>query len=766
MHRTIFKALALVFLLALISSAKTRHSTYDHKGNLLLKDVSSMNASELENRLRPYLEEKLNGRTRPHVKTRSLELPRENDQFALMRVWDELTPEFRQLYKRATAIPSDFYSYLSPGGHFELFYVTAGTDSVDITDTVGFGDDGNWRSKQQTPNGVPDYIDEAAFALDSARTMLVERFGFNAPLADPGPNGSSDRYKVAFRRNPDPSFYGETHLYGKLDGSSRGFQSHIEISNDWSDPSWEKFGYDKRPYDALRVTCAHELFHAVQYAMVWHVSQNVFLDSYPLGWTEGSAVLMEELAFDYINDYIQYANDFFYNPRINLLDNSYYSQTYYISSILIKYLFEKADDTSDISFVKQIFSNNYNQKISFDSNLQKVSQSLGKPWISLLNGFHTESYFSGSRSRDNFFISDAELMNSWTIPMQSPNTSKKSVQPYSMEIFYYKPQSDQSDTLKLFFSGQTDTITAGGSPWGASVILRGNSGEKIISVALDNNAQGSLAIPQWKEQNDCLVIVTNGSSVLRRSMTIDVESGPSTIPSGDSLTLTANSASSSAKFSIRALDDLSGTAQFQITNADTLLPVNQSPKPATAFFELQYPLTWSSRADLRLSISSSKQFLASRDVQTDSAFIYFWNTTFQKWEKVSSVQTSEKDSIFWTVKPIQSGIYTVLYETKASVQEFKIAPNVISLASGKKVRLWGAEVYEIKIFSMDGHLVCNAPFSDRSSKSVYKNDFGEVEWNLRNGNGKQILPGMYLMVASVVQQGEKKRFRNKIMIVP
>ena len=48
-----------------------------------------------------------------------------------------------------------------------------------------------------------------------------------------------------------------------------------------------RMGYQEHPEYGVRVTCAHELFHAVQYAMSWDVKESIFLDDFPLSCIEG-----------------------------------------------------------------------------------------------------------------------------------------------------------------------------------------------------------------------------------------------------------------------------------------------------------------------------------------------------------------------------------------------------------------------------------------------------------------------------------------------
>ena len=498
---TLCVSVVMVLLLAVCVQAKTREYRGVSRGLFGTGEVGRLSVSEIEARFRPFLEERVRER-RGGVSSARAARPSESDFFLLMKTWDSLSAEFRALYSEAMAKPSDYdYSFISPMGKFQIYYMKSGKNRIDTTDNIGYGVKGQpsaWRVRNPSPNGVPDYIDEAALALDSAWSMEIDRFKFPNPIAAASP----DYYPVFINRMYD---YGGTVPGEKISGASVGFLSYIEINSDWSD--WSDLGYDKRPYDALRVTCAHEFFHAIQYAMFW----NKNLDDFPLGWLEGSAVLMEEIAYPEINDYFQYISDFFTDdPRISLLTDDYE----YLNSILFKYLYEKTNPRDSIGFIKAVHTNKYtNRTLRFSDNIERVSAShAGKSWAEVLNGFHAESYFTGKRARPWAFVTDADSMDSWAIPAASIiDVEYKNVKPYSVEFFRYTPRDSSSDTLTLNISGQVDNSVSG-KTWGASVlVMENNDSVGIITVQMNKNGTGRLELAGWKEKSGCLLVVTNSS---------------------------------------------------------------------------------------------------------------------------------------------------------------------------------------------------------------------------------------------------------------
>ncbi|MDR2693954.1 MAG: hypothetical protein LBB74_07040 [Chitinispirillales bacterium] len=525
---------AAAMLLAPAPSAKTRALSGGNHPSLRAlygavnignadNTIGTASAADLEARLRPILEERAhfrrggNGGSKtasPALSARNPSIGR-RDLFAMMKSWNSLSPDFRALYEEATAIPRGYSHYISPGGNFKVFYTTTGSNSVSLVDTVGYGATGQpnrWRDRHSGANGVPDYVDEAAFALDSAWSMEVERFGFPKPKAAPDPDGSTAHYCVLIIKSDD---YGVTYPTARASSTTQyGFASYIEVNGNWSGREWAGLGYDQRPYDALRVTCAHEFFHSIQYSMVWTID----LDALSYGWLEGSAVLMEELAFPEVNDYLQYLSSYFSNPRIPLLsDNSNYV---YMNSIVLKYLYEKGiQGGGNIGIVKAVHDNNLAQRnITFHGNITKsVSDQAGREWASVLNGFHAESYFSGTRARPWAFISDAELMGAWRPPAVAPADTSANIGRYSAGLFMYKPQPDHGDTLILSISGQKEAST-GGATWGMSAIVTGGAGdgEEIVPINVDVKGYGRLELAGWSGKGSCLLVATNAGQTTGR----------------------------------------------------------------------------------------------------------------------------------------------------------------------------------------------------------------------------------------------------------
>lgn len=173
--------------------------------------------------------------------------------------------------------------------HFVIHW-TNGSDGGDIKDAPPLDDLNN--------NNVPDYVEKLAGILEYVWSVTNKTYGYPLPPSDASepnnqyntnPNGKYDvfihamdycGYTIPEQWNPI------THPHGKS-------YSYIGINN-------------KLDYQILKVTAAHEFFHAIQF----------YYDcGEQLWWKEATAVWMEDEIYDEVNDYINYINKSYYNPK-------------------------------------------------------------------------------------------------------------------------------------------------------------------------------------------------------------------------------------------------------------------------------------------------------------------------------------------------------------------------------------------------------------------------------------------------------------------
>lgn len=232
---------------------------------------------------------------------------------------NEFSPALRREANQALARPSLPFFYDSPGGSFRIHYATSGIDAVLNAGTDNVGPRG-----APGADGVPDYVNSVAEIFDSVRVRilgdtLLGNFGYPVPPSDTFASADTNfRYDI-YTPNLGGNFFGATFAetlvpdYFIQGQPFSSYTSYIQIDNDYVEPSYSAVNdYVARPLDAVRVTAAHEYFHAIHFG----------IDAFEFGgsapnfrfyWYEISSVSMEELLYDGINDYYAYLYNTF-NP--------------------------------------------------------------------------------------------------------------------------------------------------------------------------------------------------------------------------------------------------------------------------------------------------------------------------------------------------------------------------------------------------------------------------------------------------------------------
>ncbi len=202
------------------------------------------------------------------------------------------------------------YSYESPAGHFLIHYATDGFNAVyePTLDTLDGGD------------GIPDYINKVAEIADSVWAYAIDDLGFPAPPRDDFyPAGLDSTYDI-YIEGLGSAYYGATYSEVIVDAQSA--TSVLVLDNNYNFPPYNEYTGDPRDFnrrlDAVRVTVAHEFFHAIHFGMDWTEWEGSDDLQARIYWWEMSAVWMEEMMYDDVNDYYGYLPSFFNYPWVGL----------------------------------------------------------------------------------------------------------------------------------------------------------------------------------------------------------------------------------------------------------------------------------------------------------------------------------------------------------------------------------------------------------------------------------------------------------------
>ncbi|WP_338768983.1 MXAN_6640 family putative metalloprotease [Bernardetia sp. ABR2-2B] len=203
----------------------------------------------------------------------------------------KLTERLQKVLRTHAIRPELDFSEDSP--HFRFHYDKTGNDAVSSTD--------------DNDNGIPDYIDLMIVEFENVYNKEIEELGYVAPPSDGSEGGGEDLYDV-YIENLQAGFYGyvqEDIVVGDNPNSSvietQAATSWMVVRN-----NYDGFGLQN---DALRVTAAHEFFHAIQYG--YTSSDEISFFAF-----EGSASWMEEEIYPRVDDNFQYLDGIFDAPDV------------------------------------------------------------------------------------------------------------------------------------------------------------------------------------------------------------------------------------------------------------------------------------------------------------------------------------------------------------------------------------------------------------------------------------------------------------------
>ena len=194
--------------------------------------------------------------------------------------------------------------------HFLLHYTLAGSDAVANADADS--------------NGVPDYIDAVAQALEHSKAIQVELLGWLEPPSDAMIDPGSPSYDVYIQRLPVQGLTFPEILVGDNEHSP-------DIVEPFARCSYIVL-HSQLDISALQVTTAHEYNHAVQFGY------NAATEGFDARrWLmEGTATWMEDQVYDEVNDNVGYLPRLFAAPDRSLT----HPDNYYASWLFFQYLEE------------------------------------------------------------------------------------------------------------------------------------------------------------------------------------------------------------------------------------------------------------------------------------------------------------------------------------------------------------------------------------------------------------------------------------------
>ena len=310
----------------------------------------------------------------------------------------------------------DTYS-VSPSGNFYIHYNLEGPDSPSQLD--------------EDSNGIPDYVDEVGIASDFVENILVNTLNFLPIIHD-----DDQKYDI-YIKDMGQGYYGVNYLDIDSLGNNTG-STYIFIDNEYEENEYYTTGIE-----AMKITIAHEYFHAIQR------SYRTQFNSETLYLYEMSSTWIEDVIYPDIDDYIDsgWLFSFYNNPEQNISETDGYSialYAHYLTSVI------EGENNLESSIIKEIwqqFSIDNDAHSSIDTILMNnYSTTFMNTWLD----FCTRNLYNGYYDNmDNSFYYYNDQINAIPIIINNINdltTSiefiNQSLEDDSIVIHAFEPSSD------------------------------------------------------------------------------------------------------------------------------------------------------------------------------------------------------------------------------------------------------------------------------------------------------------------------------------
>lgn len=292
------------------------------------------------------------------------------------------------------------------------------------------------------PDGVPDYVNRLGEFLLQSYDVIIDELGYDPPPFDEG-LGGDDRYDVYITDVPALT----TPEYPSDQYPGRpAYSSYMQLGKDMRSPR-----YPDDPYPLLKVSAAHEFFHATQFAY------RAFSSDVVAWWFECTACWAEEMVFDEINDV--YFRLEYYLPHLHRSLYQTESPFIYGAWLFPEYLFEKIGPW--------IIRMCWEKFASFDLAMEAVTSAFSESGLDFREEYCNHiiwSFFTGPNYREGFYqeaadfeitVNLARIHHSYPIPWLDNPLDQENVSGAFIE--FQKPQVSKG-SLVVDYLNPTDDL--------------------------------------------------------------------------------------------------------------------------------------------------------------------------------------------------------------------------------------------------------------------------------------------------------------------
>jgi hypothetical protein len=413
----------------------------------------------------------------------------------LLNIKDQISEAF---YKQLIARP--ILSAIDTTKHFVIHYATAGVDtpyqaSVDLNG-----------------NGVPDFVDSTAIIFEHVWTIEIDSLLYPQPPTDDTAGGNA-KYDI-YVHNLGSRVYGMTYPETRIGNSAR-YISYIEVDNDFRGIG----GYETRPLEAMKVTAAHEFFHAIHFGLDSYEYDGVGPEAKPW-WYEATSTWMEDVVYTDVNDYLNYLPYFFNYPWIGLGaygdSGAAVANHPYASCVWPRYL----DNRFGRDIIRQIWLNcaavaGYNLLPATDG----VLSDSGSSFEAAFREFCSWNYFTANRAdtinkykeadrwpqiKRRFSIAGSPDPDFGVYPVVDTILATDSgPQPLAANYIVFRPWRGYDGGLRFDFDGEDIS----GKTWAVAILGWKRGSDSLFTMTTSpGSGQGSRSIRDWYRY-DSLVFI-------------------------------------------------------------------------------------------------------------------------------------------------------------------------------------------------------------------------------------------------------------------
>jgi hypothetical protein len=381
-------------------------------------------------------------------------------------------------YGHSYLVPAVYYD--SPGGHFRIWYVTSTDDAPELVYSHG--------------DTIPDWIHLCAEVLDHVWAVEVDSLNYRSPPADGAwyegeDYGGDERYDVYIENLNRHFVYGYTQSEFYVQGGTpRATTSYLVMDDDYAGI------YPSAGEEGLKVTAAHEFFHAIQFAYDT-LEERFFM--------EISSTWMEDVVYDEINDYYYYienSGSIFGRPEKSLTT---FNGLYEYSACIWNHYLARRHGTD---LIRQIW-----QGCIHDAVLNATEEALHARSSSLSEALHEFAIwnaFTGPLADTVSFYPEGHRYPQVQIPADQIHSQL----PVSAELAALAPEplgaSYVRFELPAGLAGLAVEVTADPSvSWRASLLGAGPS-HRVESMAVDGFGHGEGLLTAGNDDDAVLLVMT------------------------------------------------------------------------------------------------------------------------------------------------------------------------------------------------------------------------------------------------------------------